>query len=87
MSVIDLNRGGARGFGNGGTAMLPRAVRRVRAVVRKIHAAIAAARLHRLREEAERQSCMPLMLATNGTSEPGADLKAACARMPGACWF
>jgi hypothetical protein len=62
MSLIDLNRDAARGFGKGGAAMLPRAVRRVRAVFRRIHAAIAAARLHRLREEAERQPRMPLLL-------------------------
>jgi hypothetical protein len=73
MSLIHLNQGTARGFGTGGAVMLPRVFRRIRAVLRKIHAAIAAARLHRLRDELisrdgrvdadpERQPRMPLML-------------------------
>jgi hypothetical protein len=73
MSLIYLNRAAARGFGKGAAAMLPRAIRRVRAVYRKIHAAIAAARLHHLRDELtnrcghvgagpEQQPRMPLVL-------------------------
>jgi hypothetical protein len=69
MHLIHLNRAAARGFGTGGAAMLPRTARKVRAVVRKLHAAIAAARLHHRRDELisrgagpERQSRMPPVL-------------------------
>jgi hypothetical protein len=46
----------ARFFGKGRAAALPRTIRRLRASFRKIHAAIAAARLHHLREEVTERS-------------------------------
>lgn len=51
MTSIALRRHAARGFGKGRAALIPRAIKRVRAGLRKIHAAIAAAKIRRLRNE------------------------------------
>ncbi|WP_315701123.1 MULTISPECIES: hypothetical protein [unclassified Bradyrhizobium] len=51
MTSIDLHRGTARGFGKGSAAPLARTISRIRAAFRTIHAAIAAAKIRRLRNE------------------------------------
>ena len=51
MSSIDLHRATARGFGRGRTAPVARTINRMRAAFRTIHAAIAAAKIRRLRNE------------------------------------
>ncbi|UFZ03763.1 hypothetical protein LQG66_31920 [Bradyrhizobium ontarionense] len=50
MTLISIHRDPARGFGRG-VALLPRTLRRVRTALRTIHAAIAAAKIRRLRRE------------------------------------
>lgn len=51
MTLVSLHRDTPRSFGRGGVAPLARAVRKLRSGLQKIHAAIAAARLRRLRNE------------------------------------
>ncbi len=51
MTSLSLHRDGVRGFGKGGAEPLPRAIRKVRNAFRKIHVAIAAAKIRRLRNE------------------------------------
>lgn len=50
MTLIYLHRD-SRGFGKGRAGPLPRAIRKVRNALRTIHAAIAAAKIRRLRNE------------------------------------